>query len=112
MLHEPAAPRGKDYGSVYKTRLGVWMCLLYALVYAGFMAINIISPKTMATVTPVFGLNLAVIYGFGLIIFALLLALIYNRLCTRRENALRKADTETASAEASDETTAGGEGGE
>jgi uncharacterized membrane protein (DUF485 family) len=101
MLHEPAAPKGKDYGSVYKTRLGVWMFLLYALVYVGFMAINVVSPKTMAMSTPVFGLNLALVYGFGLIIFALLLALIYNRMCTRRENALRAADQEQQNALAS-----------
>jgi uncharacterized membrane protein (DUF485 family) len=95
MLHEPAASHGKDYGSVYKTRLGVWMFLLYALVYAGFMAINVISPETMAMATPVFGLNLAAVYGFGLIVFALVLALIYNRKCSQKENALRAADTET-----------------
>ena len=37
----------------------------------------------------VFGLNLAVFYGFGLIIIALVLALIYNKLCTDKE---RKAE--------------------
>jgi uncharacterized membrane protein (DUF485 family) len=92
MLHEPAAPNEKDYAPGYKTRLGVWMFVLYALVYAGFLAINLISPKAMASQTPIFGLNLASVYGFGLIIFALLLALIYNLLCTRKEDQLRRLD--------------------
>jgi uncharacterized membrane protein (DUF485 family) len=31
------------------------------------------------------GLNLAVVYGIGLIIFALILALIYNSMCLKKE---------------------------
>ncbi len=92
MLHEPAAPQEKDYAPGYKTRLGIIMFFIYALIYVGFMAINMVSPKTMANRTAVFGLNLASLYGFGLIIFALLLALLYNLLCTRKENQLRKLD--------------------
>lgn len=92
MLHEPAAPVGKDYAPGYKTRLGVWMFLLYALVYGGFLAINLIQPTMMADETPILGLNLAVVYGFGLIVVALLMALIYNWLCTRRENACRRQE--------------------
>jgi len=87
MLHGPAVSSGKDYAIAYKMRLGVWMFLLYALVYAGFVIINVMSPVKMEM--PVFlGLNLAVVYGFGLIIFALILALIYNSLCTRKELAM------------------------
>jgi uncharacterized membrane protein (DUF485 family) len=92
MLHEPAHPQEKDYAPGYKTRLGVWMFLLYALVYVGFLAINLVSPKAMAAQTPIFGLNVASAYGFGLILFALVLALIYNLLCTRKEDQLRKLD--------------------
>ncbi len=33
----------------------------------------------------VFGLNWAVVYGFGLIAFALVVAIIYNALCSRAE---------------------------
>jgi hypothetical protein len=35
------------------------------------------------------GLNLAVAYGFFLIVFALVLALIYNRMCAVKERELR-----------------------
>ena len=31
------------------------------------------------------GLNLAIVYGFGLIIFAIVLGLIYNYVCTKKE---------------------------
>jgi hypothetical protein len=42
--------------------------------------------------TVIFGLNLATAYGFGLIIFALILALIYNRLCAAKERLLNHSD--------------------
>ncbi|MBN1998205.1 DUF485 domain-containing protein [candidate division KSB1 bacterium] len=89
MLHEPAVVEGKDYAIGYKMRVGVIMFVLYALVYAGFVIINVSNPVKMESI--VFsGLNLAVVYGFGLIIFALILALIYNGLCTKKEALLNK----------------------
>ena len=84
MLHEPAAPIKKDYAVSYKQRLGVWMFLIYAIVYAGFVTINVVDPTLMDLII-VFGLNLAVVYGISLIIFALILAVIYNLLCLRQE---------------------------
>ena len=87
MLHEPAAQSGPDPAQGYKSRLGVWMFIVYALIYVGFVAINIISPKTME-VTVFLGLNLAVVYGIGLIVIALVLALIYNVMCGAKEKAL------------------------
>ena len=93
MLHEPAAKQDRDPASAYKTRLGVWMFLFYALVYAGFVAINLISPKAMESVVFA-GLNLAVVYGFGLIVLALIMALIYNGFCVREERRLAAHDGE------------------
>jgi uncharacterized membrane protein (DUF485 family) len=87
MLHEAAARVGKDPAFAYKRRLGVIMFIVYAAIYAGFVAINIIKPVLMETIL-FSGLNLAVVYGFGLIVFALLLALVYNRACGRKEAAL------------------------
>jgi uncharacterized membrane protein (DUF485 family) len=85
MLHEPAAPSGPDRATGYKMRLGVWMFIPYALIYAGFVFINLVKPVLMEE-TVVFGLNLAVVYGFGLIALALVLALIYNHACARQES--------------------------
>jgi uncharacterized membrane protein (DUF485 family) len=90
MLHEPAAKSGADPAFLYKRRLGAWMFMLYAIIYAGFVVVNLTSPGLMEK-TIVGGLNLAVVYGFGLIVFALILALIYNRACGRREAKLRSA---------------------
>jgi uncharacterized membrane protein (DUF485 family) len=89
MLHEPAAKMGEDHASSYKMRLGVWMFLIYAVIYAGFVAINVLSPLSMETIL-VFGLNLASVYGFGLIIVALILALIYNHMCAKKEKELNR----------------------
>ncbi len=92
MLHEPASKVGKEYASAYKTRIGVWMFFLYAAIYVGFVAINLLMPDQMEKVVMA-GLNLAVVYGFGLIVFALVLALIYNHMCTTRESRMRREDT-------------------
>jgi len=84
VLHEPASSGGRDGAAPYKSRLGVWMFLIYALFYVGFVAINLYNPLLMEQIV-VLGLNLATVYGFSLIIGALLLALIYDRLCRKKE---------------------------
>lgn len=93
MLHEPAAPAGKDYAVAYKTRLGVWMFICYSIFYAGFVAINLYSPADMEKIV-LAGLNLATVYGFALILVALILAVIYNSLCSKQEARLQALDEE------------------
>jgi uncharacterized membrane protein (DUF485 family) len=88
MGHGPAVKLGKDNASGYKTNLGIWMFILYTLIYAGFIAINTVKPTLMEVTFG--GLNLAMIYGIGLIVFAFLLALVYNSLCTKAEIRLNK----------------------
>jgi cytosine/uracil/thiamine/allantoin permease len=91
MLHEPATPAGRDPAAPYKMRLGLKMFAIYAFFYAGFVAINLLSPLSMAT--SVFaGLNLATVYGFALIIGALVEALIYDALCRRKEAEYARAE--------------------
>lgn len=87
MLHEPAAKQGRDPASGYKSRVGVWMFVVYASIYAGFVAINLLAPQAMEE-TFLAGMNLAVVYGFGLIVFALLLSGVYNTMCNREEKRL------------------------
>ncbi len=86
--HGPASDWGKDRSSAFKTRIGIWMFLLYSIFYVGFIAINVLSPQIMGS--DIGGLNLAVIYGMGLIIFALLLALVYNAICSAAEEELNR----------------------
>lgn len=101
MLHEPAAQSGPDHAGAYKARLGVILCWVYAIIYAGFVAIAVYDVTQMETQI-VMGLNLAICYGFGLIVFALVLALIYNHMCSTREK------TMGAAAAAAEGTTAEG----
>jgi len=90
MLHEPAKPVGKDPAGPYKMRLGLWMFLFYSLFYASFVAINLIAPRAMGAIV-LLGLNLATVYGFALIIVALVEALIYDALCHKKETELAQA---------------------
>jgi len=83
MDHGPSTQWGKDKAADYKKRLGLGMLVLYSLLYAAFVAINSIWPGVMEI--PVGSLNLAVFYGFALIVVALVLAVIYNALSSRAE---------------------------
>ena len=84
MLHEPAPQTAKDPAFGFKRRLGVILFAVYGAVYAGFVVINLVRPALMGALA-LGGLNLAAVYGFGLIVLALLMALVYNAACTRRE---------------------------
>ena len=79
-------------------RIGLVLFAFYVLLYGGFVLLNAFSPETME-VTPLAGVNLAVLFGFGLIAVALIEALIYGWLCKR-----------PADDEASGEPPAGGKG--
>jgi uncharacterized membrane protein (DUF485 family) len=87
MLHEPAAVSGIDEAAAYKRRLGLWMLLFYGIIYVAFIVLNVVVPKGMGTIV-VAGLNLAIVYGFALIIIAFLLALVYNWACTKHEKSI------------------------
>jgi uncharacterized membrane protein (DUF485 family) len=93
MLHEPAAKSGKDPASPYKTRLGVKMFFVFAAIYAVFVGLNVADPLAMECVIFA-GLNLAVVYGFGLIILAIIMALVYEKMCSKQEDLLADTDNE------------------
>jgi uncharacterized membrane protein (DUF485 family) len=91
MLHEPATTVGKDPSGPYKSRLGIQMFVFYLIFYASFVAINLLWPTAMGTIL-FLGLNLATIYGFALIIVALIEALFYDSLCRKKEAELAQAE--------------------
>ncbi|MBM4059844.1 MAG: DUF485 domain-containing protein [Planctomycetes bacterium] len=97
MLHEPARDSGPDPASSYKTRLGLWMFLIYCLFYAGFVLVNVATEGRAMQAIVLMGMNLAVVYGMGLIVAALLMALVYNHLCTKRESELKDQGKEVRS---------------
>jgi uncharacterized membrane protein (DUF485 family) len=84
MLHEPAVVHGVDEAAGYKKRLGLIMLAVYTAIYLAFIIMNVVKPRIMGTIV-IGGLNLAIIYGFALIVVALVLALAYNWACTRHE---------------------------
>lgn len=85
MLHEPAnTENSPDPAAGYKARLGLILFTVYALLYSGFVLINLSMPGLME-LSVLWGMNLAVVYGFGLIVAALALALVYDTMCRMRE---------------------------
>ena len=80
-------PRDDDHPeiSARNARYGLLLFAVYVALYAGFMGLSAFEPQLMSR-TPFGGVNLAIIYGFGLIVAALVLALVYVFLC-RRTNA-------------------------
>ncbi len=89
MLHEPAAPAEKDKASKWKANLGLKLFLLYSLTYIAFVGIAVFSTESMKT--PVLaGVNLAIIFGTSLIIFAIILGVVYNHYCTKKEDEMKK----------------------
>lgn len=59
------------------------MFAIYTPIYLAFIIISVVSPSFMAK--DVGSLNVAVVYGFGIIILAILQAIIYNALCSNKE---------------------------
>lgn len=62
-------------------RIGMVLFLIYLALYGGFVFLNAFAADVMES-RPIAGVNLAILYGFGLIIMALVLALIYGYVCT------------------------------
>ena len=66
-----------------KSNIGVVMTILYAVIYGGFVFLSVFYPSLMGLRT-FFSLNLAITYGLGLIIIAIILAMIYNHMVRTR----------------------------
>ena len=82
----PAAPPGihddRHPTSARNARYGLWLFAVYVVLYAGFVALSAFRPQAMRQPVAAFGgVNLAIAYGFGLIVAALALALVYMLLC-------------------------------
>lgn len=91
MNHGPAVELGVDKAAKRKTKLGVKLFIVYTLVYGVFVALGVINYEAMGKI--VLGkLNLAIVYGFGLILLAITLGLVYNWRCTKIENEMNKED--------------------
>lgn len=77
-------------------RLGLWLFAAYLILYLGFVLLSAFAAQTMER--PVIaGLNLAIVYGFGLIIGALVMALVYGMLCKPESDAAGTSSQATSS---------------
>jgi uncharacterized membrane protein (DUF485 family) len=63
-------------------RAGLALFAIYVVLYGGFIFLCVFRSAAMGTVV-LWGMNLAIAYGFGLIAAALVLALIYMVICHR-----------------------------
>ncbi|MCJ7695607.1 MAG: hypothetical protein MUO40_09285 [Anaerolineaceae bacterium] len=84
MVIKPSIPVETDPSRPYKVKLGIRMFIAYFLFYISFVAINLLNPLVMAKIVFA-GLNLATVYGFMLIIVAVIEALVYDWFCRRKE---------------------------
>jgi len=74
-------PRPDTSPSAPISRLGLALFWVYVLLYGGFMAVVLVRPATLA-IRPFGGVNLAIIWGMGLILAAFVLALVFMLLRT------------------------------
>ncbi len=68
-----------------KSALGIRLFFVYLILYAGFVIIGVVQYELLSN--QVFaGLNLALVYGIGLIVIAVIMGIIYNYFCTKYED--------------------------
>jgi uncharacterized membrane protein (DUF485 family) len=87
MSQQPLPSHHEDHPHVVtrNARYGLILFGIYVILYLGFMYCSAFKPEWMASLSMA-GVNGAVWYGFGLIVAALLLALIYMVLCRSTAN--------------------------
>lgn len=67
-------------------RYGLCLFAVYLSFYGCFIALNLAAPKVMAG-PALGGMNLAIVFGFALILAAIALALLYMWMCSRNVTA-------------------------
>jgi uncharacterized membrane protein (DUF485 family) len=76
----PDATFEPQHVSARNARMGLVLFCVYLALYGLFVGLNTFRPQVMDSV-PAAGINLAVWYGFALILAAFVLALVYAWLC-------------------------------
>lgn len=97
-MHVNSTTEEKEIVTQQKSKLGVKLFFVYLICYAGFVILGVFKYELLAT-TVFAGLNLAVVYGIGLIVFAVIMGIIYNYYCTKYEDDAEKADDLTKGAQ-------------
>jgi len=79
----PDTPIHDSPATARHARYGIVLFIFYLALYGGFCYLSAFRADLMAS-KPFDGVNLAVLYGMGLIVAAFVLALIYMLLCRPR----------------------------
>ena len=66
-----------------KSRLGITLFFIYTILYVTFIFINVTNNELMSVSLGSF--NVAIVYGFTLIVSAFIFAWFYNMYCTKLE---------------------------
>lgn len=66
------------------SRLGLTLFGIYVLLYAGFMLLTVFKPQLLGATFA--GVNVAILYGMGLILAAIVLAVIYTLVGRNRHD--------------------------
>ena len=80
-MNQPDEKLDREDAGVVATnaRYGLGLFAVYVIFYAAFVALSAFAPGVMAKMFG--GVNLAIVYGFGLIVLAFVLAVIYMLMC-------------------------------
>ena len=84
LLHGPNSGPDKPEDPVVQARnskLGLRLFGIYGTIYAAYVVVGAFLPGIMKA--RLAGLNVAVLWGFLLIILAFVMAIVYGRLCDR-----------------------------
>jgi uncharacterized membrane protein (DUF485 family) len=92
MGHGPSTEWQAEKSQAFKTKLGIIMFAIYTPIYLAFILISVISPTFMGK--NVGSLNVAIVYGFGIIILAIIQAVIYNIICSNKEKHDHTSETQ------------------
>jgi len=89
MLHGSSVELGHDNSIDKKAKLGIKFFYVYLAIYVGFVLLGLFAQNVLGSKV-IGSLNLAIVYGMGLIILAAVMGIIYNFLCTKYENEMNK----------------------
>lgn len=81
-MADPIAELTDTPAERFNRRLGLWLFAAYLTFYAAFVGLTVYDYELLGR-EGFAGLSLAVIYGFGLIVSAFVLALIYMVACRK-----------------------------
>jgi len=84
-LSSPPVDDETEEVATRNARRGMILFLIYLVVYGAYVGLNAFKPAVMDAI-PLLGINLAVLYGVGLIVLAMVLALVYAWLCRATRN--------------------------